>query len=91
MARTALAKASTDRVASPGSIGLGLEGMELPEAVVACGDNLDFLGRFPDGKFKLVVTSPPYNLRKSYGGRSPLDEYLPSTCEGVGGPSSPLR
>ncbi|MCY3803860.1 MAG: site-specific DNA-methyltransferase [Gammaproteobacteria bacterium] len=30
----------------------------------------------PDGSFKLIVTSPPYNLGKSYEGKSPLDTYL---------------
>ncbi|MCY3770018.1 MAG: site-specific DNA-methyltransferase [Gammaproteobacteria bacterium] len=30
----------------------------------------------PDGMFKLIVTSPPYNLGKSYEHRSNLDDYL---------------
>ena len=43
---------------------------------VACEDNLKYMKRLPDGTFKLIVTSPPYNLGKSYEGRSPLDDYL---------------
>ena len=34
------------------------------------------MGRLPDGAFKLIVTSPPYNLGKSYEGKSELDVYL---------------
>ena len=30
--------------------------------ILACADNLDFMGELPDGRFKLIVTSPPYNL-----------------------------
>lgn len=44
--------------------------------VLACRDNLDFMHRLRDQKFKLIVTSPPYNLGKSYEGRESLDAYL---------------
>jgi len=40
------------------------------------GDCLDLLPRIPDGFVKLIVTSPPYNLGKSYETRLELDEYL---------------
>ena len=40
------------------------------------GDCLDLLSQIPDGFVKLVVTSPPYNLGKSYERRLDLDEYL---------------
>lgn len=40
------------------------------------GDCLDLLPTIPDGLVKLVVTSPPYNLGKSYETRLDLDEYL---------------
>lgn len=43
---------------------------------VECRDNLDFMRPLPDGQFKLIVTSPPYNIGKSYESRRPLDEYL---------------
>ena len=45
-------------------------------AVIACVDNLEFMRSLPDGKFKLIVTSPPYNLGKSYEEKLTLDEYL---------------
>jgi len=44
--------------------------------VVACRDNLEFMAELPDAKFKLIVTSPPYNLGKAYESRSSLDEYI---------------
>lgn len=40
------------------------------------GDCLDLLSRVPDKFIKLVVTSPPYNLGKSYEVRLNLDEYV---------------
>ena len=46
------------------------------EPVLECADNLDFMAGLPDARFKLVVTSPPYNLGKDYEARSPLDAYL---------------
>lgn len=39
-------------------------------------DNLAFMQRLPDETFKLIVTSPPYNLGKDYESRSPLDLYI---------------
>ena len=45
-------------------------------AVLERKDNLDFLRDQPGEKFKLIVTSPPYNIGKSYEARSSLDEYL---------------
>lgn len=41
----------------------------------AC-DNLDFMRTIDADSIKLIVTSPPYNLRKAYEGRQPLEEYL---------------
>ena len=40
--------------------------MKAARAVIECADNLDFMAGLEDGAFKLVVTSPPYNLGKSY-------------------------
>lgn len=45
-------------------------------AIVECVDNLEFMTKFPSGHFKLIVTSPPYNLGKEYESRTPLDDYL---------------
>lgn len=47
-----------------------------PDAYMACEDNLSFMQALPDGCAKLIVTSPPYNIGKSYETVSPLDDYL---------------
>ena len=39
-------------------------------------DNLSFLDGLPEASIKLVVTSPPYNVGKSYERKSPLASYL---------------
>lgn len=46
------------------------------EVVLYEGDCLDLLSDIPDGTVDLVVTSPPYNLGKSYERRQRLDDYL---------------
>jgi adenine-specific DNA-methyltransferase len=45
-------------------------------AVLYQGDCLDLLKTIPGGLAKLVVTSPPYNLGKSYEIRLHLNDYL---------------
>ena len=45
-------------------------------SVIECADNLDFMARQANDAFKLIVTSPPYNLGKDYESRLPLDDYL---------------
>ena len=45
-------------------------------AVLSCEDNIAFMTDFDDATFKLIVTSPPYNLGKSYENKSGLDVYL---------------
>ena len=50
---------------------------------IACEDNLPFMRRLPDASIKLVVTSPPYNVGKSYEKRTPLDRYLADQREVV--------
>ena len=48
-----------------------------PDAVIACQDNMAFMRGQKDGKFKLIVTSPPYNLQKVYERKSSnLTDYL---------------
>lgn len=37
---------------------------------IVCGDNCDVLGRFPDACVDLVVTSPPYDDLRTYGGHA---------------------
>lgn len=48
----------------------------LPPAVPMLRDNLDYLSGIEDGFFKLIVTSPPYNIGKAYEKRSSLGDYL---------------
>lgn len=40
------------------------------------GDACELLGRIPEGEVALFVTSPPYNIGKSYERRATIDEYL---------------
>ena len=44
--------------------------------VLACKDNIAFMRELSDDKFRLIITSPPYNLRKEYESKEPLDTYL---------------
>ncbi|MDR0352209.1 MAG: site-specific DNA-methyltransferase [Opitutaceae bacterium] len=45
-------------------------------AVVFHGDCLELLATIPSGAIRLVVTSPPYNIGKSYEARTSLKRYL---------------
>jgi adenine-specific DNA-methyltransferase len=40
--------------------------------------NLSFMRGIPDESFQLIVTSPPYNIGKSYEKRSSLEDYVKS-------------
>ena len=55
--------------------------ISLPEAVIHCEDNLKFMSEMPDGVFKLIVTSPPYNIGKSYERRVSTKAYLESQAK----------
>jgi adenine-specific DNA-methyltransferase len=55
---------------------LGLFSTPLADAQVVSGDRLDFLRTLPAGAARLVVTSPPYNVGKSYERRLEVDEYV---------------
>jgi len=46
------------------------------QAHMACADNLDFMRSLKSGSMKLIVTSPPYNIGKSYERRRSLDNYI---------------
>lgn len=46
------------------------------DAVMACQDNLSFLRPLQSGSVKLIITSPPYNIGKSYEKRSSLKNYV---------------
>ena len=43
---------------------------------LACQDNLAFMAALPDGQFKLIVTSPPYNIGKDYESKTSLEAWL---------------
>ncbi len=45
-------------------------------AHMACTDNLEFMRPLRSGSAKLIVTSPPYNIGKSYERRATLDAYV---------------
>src|SRR5579884_3921469 len=40
------------------------------------GDCLDVLKNFEEGKFDLIITSPPYNVGKSYETKTSIEKYL---------------
>lgn len=46
------------------------------EAFMECQDNLDFMRPIKGGSIRLIVTSPPYNIGKSYERRNSLDAYV---------------
>lgn len=46
------------------------------DALVANADTLDFLKTIPDQTVELVVSSPPYNIGKSYESRQLFKDYL---------------
>ncbi len=45
-------------------------GSDLPINQIVCGDNVATMSTFPDGCIDLVVTSPPYDNLRTYGGHS---------------------
>ncbi len=52
-----------------------------PRAFVKCEDNLAFMRDLPPEIAKLIVTSPPYNIGKSYEKRKSLDAYIASQAQ----------
>jgi len=48
------------------------------DVVLSHGDCLEFLKTLPAGIARLIVTSPPYNIGKSYERRRKLEDYLKS-------------
>lgn len=45
-------------------------------AFMEASDNLRFMRSLKDESMKLIVTSPPYNIGKSYERKSPLEKYI---------------
>ena len=56
----------------------------VPDAILRCQDNLAFMRELSDGLMKLIVTSPPYNLGKSYEKQQPLEAYVESQKRVIG-------
>ena len=50
-------------------------------AEMACEDNLDFMRRLPGNSIKLILTSPPYNIGKSYEKRDSLESYVSAQAD----------
>lgn len=48
---------------------------------IACEDNLSFLRALKDETMQLIVTSPPYNIGKSYERRASLESYLANQAQ----------
>lgn len=48
---------------------------------IACADNLAFMRPLDDESQQLIVTSPPYNIGKSYEKKGSLDSYLASQTQ----------
>lgn len=71
---------STQPVSSPSPAGKSA----LPAFRLEVCDNLDFMRSLPDGGMQLIVTSPPYNLGKSYEKRSSIDTYIESQRRVIG-------
>ena len=45
-------------------------------AEIVCEDNLSFIGKIQDESIDLIVTSPPYNIKKEYEKRKSQSMYL---------------
>ncbi|MDE2227937.1 MAG: site-specific DNA-methyltransferase [Alphaproteobacteria bacterium] len=58
--------------------GKAMSGHEDRRVVMKCDDNLAFMRPLSDESFQLVVTSPPYNIGKTYESRITLDSYVES-------------
>jgi len=43
---------------------------------IKVGDSLTVLQKIEDGKFDLILTSPPYNVGKSYETKTSIEKYL---------------
>lgn len=60
---------------SPGDHRNSSSGNE-PSAIMGCEDNLTFMRVLPDDRMKLIVTSPPYNIGKSYEAETSIEDYV---------------
>ena len=51
------------------------------DAFMACQNNLEFMRPLQSGSMQLIVTSPPYNIGKTYEARSSLDSYVQAQAQ----------
>ena len=51
------------------------------DIVLECNDTVEFTKKLPDESIQLVITSPPYNIGKSYETRVSIQEYLDTQTE----------
>lgn len=51
------------------------------DAIMTCQDNLDFMRPLASDSMQLIVTSPPYNIGKTYERRSKLDAYIAAQAQ----------
>lgn len=52
------------------------EDVESTDCILECANNIDFMAKLVDNTIKLIVTSPPYNVGKTYEKRKSLESYL---------------
>lgn len=53
------------------------------DVIMKCQDNLAFMHKLVRNSVQLIVTSPPYNIGKSYETRSPLDRYVREQAQAI--------
>lgn len=53
------------------------------DVVMEARPNLEFMRPLQDGSMKLIVTSPPYNVGKSYEKRTSLDAYVQTQTQTI--------
>ena len=51
------------------------------DTFIECRDNLAFMRPLPSESMQLIVTSPPYNIGKSYESRQSLGDYVQSQAQ----------
>jgi DNA modification methylase len=51
------------------------------DIVLECSDALAFTKKLPSASIQLIITSPPYNIGKSYETRVSIEEYLDTQTE----------
>ncbi|MEA2688533.1 MAG: adenine-specific DNA-methyltransferase, partial [Candidatus Eremiobacteraeota bacterium] len=51
------------------------------DVTMRCEDNLAFMRDVPDDRMSLIVTSPPYNIAKSYEKKTSLNTYISAQAQ----------